>query len=138
STTETPVSTSEDKGKETCKVIYGLRSGREYERPSVEDIVAGYTQQATAEGHSDPQPSQSLSLATEVSQEPVQKPRVDKAPVDSDAVQPSSPVMTREIPPPPFPQTLRRAKEEKQFDKFIEIMIQLHINIPLIEAIQQM
>ncbi|MCI67113.1 hypothetical protein A2U01_0088371, partial [Trifolium medium] len=83
------------------KVIYGLRSGREYERPSVEDIVAGSTQQAIAEGHSDPQPSQSLSSATEDSQEPVQKPRADKAPVDSDAAQPSSPVMTRERPPPP-------------------------------------
>jgi N-dimethylarginine dimethylaminohydrolase len=46
--------------------------------------------------------------------------------------------LIRERPPPPFPQRLRRAKEEKQFDKFIEIMRQLHINIPLIEAIQQM
>ncbi|MCI92731.1 hypothetical protein A2U01_0114028, partial [Trifolium medium] len=68
------------------------------------------------EGHSDPQPSQSLSPTTEVSQEPVQKPRADKAPVDSDAAQPSSSVMTRERPPPPFPQRLRRANEEKQFD----------------------
>jgi GMP synthase PP-ATPase subunit len=46
--------------------------------------------------------------------------------------------LIRERPPPSFPQRLRRAKEEKQFDKFIEIMRQLHINIPLIEAIQQM
>jgi hypothetical protein len=46
--------------------------------------------------------------------------------------------MIRERPPTPFPQRLRKAKEEKQFDKFIEIMRQLHINIPLIEAIQQM
>jgi hypothetical protein len=46
--------------------------------------------------------------------------------------------MVRERPPPPILQILRRAKEEKQFDKFIEMMKQLHINIPLIEAIQQM
>jgi hypothetical protein len=46
--------------------------------------------------------------------------------------------LIRERPPPSFPQRLRRFKEEKQFDKFIEIMRQLHINIPLIEAIQQM
>ncbi|MCI34404.1 hypothetical protein A2U01_0055623, partial [Trifolium medium] len=83
-------------------------------------------------------PSKSLSPATEDIQEPVQKPIADKAPVDSDAAQPISPVMTRERPLPSFPQRLRRAKEEKQFDKFIKIMRQLHINIPLIEAIQQM
>jgi molybdenum cofactor biosynthesis enzyme MoaA len=46
--------------------------------------------------------------------------------------------LVREIPPPLFLQRLRRAKEEKQFDKFIEMMKQLHINIPLIEVIHQM
>jgi molybdenum cofactor biosynthesis enzyme MoaA len=46
--------------------------------------------------------------------------------------------LVREIPPPLFLQRLRRAKEEKRFDKFIEMMKQLHINIPLIEVIPQM
>jgi molybdenum cofactor biosynthesis enzyme MoaA len=46
--------------------------------------------------------------------------------------------LVRERPPPLFLQRLRRTKEEKQFDKFIEMMKQLHINIPLIEVIPQM
>jgi molybdenum cofactor biosynthesis enzyme MoaA len=46
--------------------------------------------------------------------------------------------LVREIPPPLFLQRLRRDKEEKQFDKFIEMMKRLHINIPLIEVIPQM
>lgn len=33
---------------------------------------------------------------------------------------------------------IRKAKEEHQFGKFMEILKQIHINIPLIEAIQQM
>jgi hypothetical protein len=36
-----------------------------------------------------------------------------------------NPILVREIPPPPFPQRLRRAKEEKKFDKFIEIVVPL-------------
>lgn len=44
----------------------------------------------------------------------------------------------QERPPPPFPQRIRKAKEEQQFGKFLEILKQLHINIPLIEAIEQM
>ncbi|MCI24086.1 hypothetical protein A2U01_0045269, partial [Trifolium medium] len=66
-----------------------------------------------------------------------QKSTTDKTPVIIEAAT-NTPVVVRERPPPSFPQRLRKAKEEKQFDKFIEIMKQLHINIPLIEAIQQM
>jgi N-dimethylarginine dimethylaminohydrolase len=62
----------------------------------------------------------------------------DKTPGGTKTATTSSPYMIRERPPTPFPQRLRKAKEEKQFDKFIEIMRQLHINIPLVEAIQQM
>ncbi|XP_024961928.1 uncharacterized protein LOC112502288 [Cynara cardunculus var. scolymus] len=38
----------------------------------------------------------------------------------------------------PFPQRLRNQKEELQFKKFIDVFKQLHINIPLVEAIEQM
>ncbi|MCI68914.1 hypothetical protein A2U01_0090175, partial [Trifolium medium] len=77
SSTETPASTSSDKGKETCKVIYGLRSGREYERPSMGDIVTEVatkdSPKSATEEHSVSEPSQSLSPATETSPEAVQK-----------------------------------------------------------------
>ncbi|MCI46193.1 hypothetical protein A2U01_0067433, partial [Trifolium medium] len=106
------------------------------ERPSVGDIVTESNPKGTTEEHSVSEPSQSLSPATEESPEAVQKSKSDKASVDSEVAKPSSQVMIRERPPPPFPQRLRKAKEEKQYDKFIEMMKQLHINIPLIEAIQ--
>ncbi|XP_024962481.1 uncharacterized protein LOC112502721 [Cynara cardunculus var. scolymus] len=37
----------------------------------------------------------------------------------------------------PFPQRLRNQKEELQFKKFLDVFKQLHINIPLVEAIEQ-
>ncbi|KAJ9538924.1 LOW QUALITY PROTEIN: hypothetical protein OSB04_031657 [Centaurea solstitialis] len=43
------------------------------------------------------------------------------------------------IPPyVPFPQRLRNQKEELQFKKFLDVFKQLHIDIPLVEAIEQM
>jgi hypothetical protein len=45
-----------------------------------------------------------------------------KTSVAIETAAPSSPVLVRERPPQPFPQRLRRVKEEKQFDKFIKIM----------------
>ncbi|KAL4285331.1 hypothetical protein GQ457_16G020050 [Hibiscus cannabinus] len=40
--------------------------------------------------------------------------------------------------PPPFPQRLRNQKHEYQFKKFLDILKQVHINLPLVEAIEQM
>ncbi|XP_050891022.1 uncharacterized protein LOC127096504 [Lathyrus oleraceus] len=47
------------------------------------------------------------------------------------------PIFTQERPPPPFPHRIRKAKKKQQFNKFMEILKQLHINIPLINVIQQ-
>ncbi|KAK8601099.1 hypothetical protein V6N12_050941 [Hibiscus sabdariffa] len=41
-------------------------------------------------------------------------------------------------PPPPLPQRLKKQKQEYQFKKFFEILKQVHINLPLVEALQQM
>ncbi|KAL4283785.1 hypothetical protein GQ457_16G021310 [Hibiscus cannabinus] len=40
--------------------------------------------------------------------------------------------------PPPFPQRLRKQKYEYQFKKFLDILKQVHINLLLVEAIEQM
>ncbi|KAL4340439.1 hypothetical protein GQ457_08G034750 [Hibiscus cannabinus] len=40
--------------------------------------------------------------------------------------------------PPPFPQRLRKQKNEYQFKKYLDILKQVHINLPLVEAIEQM
>ncbi|KAL4362790.1 hypothetical protein GQ457_04G015970 [Hibiscus cannabinus] len=39
---------------------------------------------------------------------------------------------------PPFPQRLRKQKYEYQFKKFLDILKQVHINLSLVEAIEQM
>ncbi|KAL4339132.1 hypothetical protein GQ457_08G031930 [Hibiscus cannabinus] len=41
-------------------------------------------------------------------------------------------------PPPPFPQRLKKQKQDYQFKKFLDILKQVHINMPLVEALQQM
>ncbi|KAL4309441.1 hypothetical protein GQ457_01G012510 [Hibiscus cannabinus] len=40
--------------------------------------------------------------------------------------------------PPPFPQRLRKQKNEYQFKKYLDILKKFHINLPLVEAIEQM
>ncbi|KAK9001974.1 hypothetical protein V6N11_024667 [Hibiscus sabdariffa] len=40
--------------------------------------------------------------------------------------------------PPPFPQRLKKQKQDYQFKKFLDILKQVHINLPLVEALQQM
>ncbi|KAL4281173.1 hypothetical protein GQ457_03G014310 [Hibiscus cannabinus] len=40
--------------------------------------------------------------------------------------------------PPPFPHKLRKQKYEYQFKKFLDILKQVHSNLPLVEAIEQM
>ncbi|KAK8686007.1 hypothetical protein V6N13_125035 [Hibiscus sabdariffa] len=38
-------------------------------------------------------------------------------------------------PPPPFPQRLKKQKQDYQFKKFFDILKQVHINLPLVEAL---
>ncbi|KAK8690744.1 hypothetical protein V6N13_074271 [Hibiscus sabdariffa] len=38
-------------------------------------------------------------------------------------------------PPPPFPQRLKKQKQDYQFKKFIDILKQVHTNLPLVEAL---
>ena len=38
----------------------------------------------------------------------------------------------------PFPQRLQKARREEQFYKFLEIFKKIEINIPFVEAINQM
>ncbi|XP_070005526.1 uncharacterized protein [Nicotiana sylvestris] len=40
--------------------------------------------------------------------------------------------------PPPYPQRLAKQNNENQFKKFIEMMKSLSINVPLVEALEQM
>ncbi|KAL5541723.1 hypothetical protein UlMin_009433 [Ulmus minor] len=41
-------------------------------------------------------------------------------------------------PPPPFPQQFQKQQQDQQFRRFLDVLKQLHINIPLVEALEQM
>ncbi|KAL5551770.1 hypothetical protein UlMin_001946 [Ulmus minor] len=41
-------------------------------------------------------------------------------------------------PPPPFPQRFQKQQQDKKFRKFMDVLKQLHINIPFVEALEQM
>ncbi|XP_062107371.1 uncharacterized protein LOC133818486 [Humulus lupulus] len=40
-------------------------------------------------------------------------------------------------PPPPFPQRFQRQQQDSQFRRFLDVLKQLHINIPLVEALEK-
>ncbi|XP_062100024.1 uncharacterized protein LOC133805897 [Humulus lupulus] len=41
-------------------------------------------------------------------------------------------------PPPPFPQLFQKQQQDGQFRRFLDVLKQLHINIPLVDALEQM
>ena len=41
-------------------------------------------------------------------------------------------------PPPPFPQTFVKKTEDGKYRHFIKMLKQLSINVPLVEALEQM
>ena len=41
-------------------------------------------------------------------------------------------------PPPPFPQRLKKKADDTRFSKFMTMLKQLTINVPLVEALEQM
>ncbi|XP_062114466.1 uncharacterized protein LOC133825555 [Humulus lupulus] len=41
-------------------------------------------------------------------------------------------------PPPPFPQCFQKQQQDGQFQRFLDVLKQLHINIPLVEDLEQM
>ncbi|KAK8635199.1 hypothetical protein V6N13_023076 [Hibiscus sabdariffa] len=52
--------------------------------------------------------------------------------------QPRKDTLDEPRPPPPFPQSLKKQKQEYQYKKFFDILKQVHTNLPLVEALQQM
>ncbi|XP_070015300.1 uncharacterized protein [Nicotiana sylvestris] len=49
-----------------------------------------------------------------------------------------SQVIGKKIPPAPFPQRLAKHQKEEQYKKFFEMLKQIQVNIPLIEALKEM
>jgi len=110
-------------GKEHCKAIV-LRRGKELEMPKVKPKKHG-------------EPS---SIQPEERGENGVNNLVDQHSGNSPAVatQQNLPDQQKVNLPPPFPQKFQKQQKEKQFGKFLNVLKQLHINIPLVEALKQM
>ena len=105
-------------GKEHCKAIT-LRNGREL--PEVE-VVKPDKKVLSKE-------DELVEAEVEISEKVVEQ--------QEEEIAPKTPVKTY-VPPIPFPQRLHNRKLEKQYEKFLKIFRQLHINIPFADALAQM
>ncbi|XP_062080961.1 uncharacterized protein LOC133785761 [Humulus lupulus] len=104
--------------KEHCTAIT-LRSGKELENFK------------TNSGH-EGEPS-SIQINEEI-QKDYEIPSVQKCASAHNAATPDSSISKQ---PPPFPQRFQKKKLDSQFKNFLDMLKQLHINIPLVEALEQ-
>ncbi|XP_070025225.1 uncharacterized protein [Nicotiana sylvestris] len=63
---------------------------------------------------------------------------VEEPVVEIVAEKEKSQVIGKKIPPPPFPQRLAKHQKEEEYKKFFEMLKQIQVNIPLIEALKEM
>jgi hypothetical protein len=131
---------------EHCKAI-STRSGKQLADPKpmeearVKQPIAAAMPDQIASAMPDriasamPEPTASATPARD-------KGNTQEAPEESDSTPQTKFPSKERIPddrlPPPFPQRLKRQKQEYQFKKFLDILKQVHINLPLVEAIEQM
>ncbi|KAJ9180959.1 hypothetical protein P3X46_009139 [Hevea brasiliensis] len=101
--------------REHCKVV-ALRSGRTLVQPEVESI------EETVEKSKD---------QAEKKEEEAKKDKEEEARKTKKLPEPYQP-------PLHFPQKFQKAKLDKQFGKFLEVLQKLYINIPFTEALSQM
>ncbi|XP_038877766.1 uncharacterized protein LOC120069990 [Benincasa hispida] len=107
-----------DKGKEQCQTVT-LRSER---------MTAKVVKRKS---HEESKIQQGEDHASEES--------VQKEEQEPEEITTKAPSTTQEVQPPPFPQRLEKKKsDENQYRRFLEILKQLHINTPFVEAIEQM
>ncbi|XP_062119320.1 uncharacterized protein LOC133833078 [Humulus lupulus] len=109
-------------GKEQCKAI-NLRSGKILE---INDDKTKGSREPT-----------SIQTEGETSKKPASS-AAEIGPVDIASGQHSITEKTLHKPPPPFPQRFKKQQQYGQFRKFLDVLKQLHINIPLVEALEQM
>ena len=112
-------------GKEQCKAI-SLRSGKELEQPEVKPRQ---------------QREHSSIQETKEKEEEVEELKKQNNATDRNAaasLQQSCTEQQNSRPPPPFPQRLHKQQQDKQFKRFLDVLKQLHINVPLVEALEQM
>ncbi|XP_062081236.1 uncharacterized protein LOC133786038 [Humulus lupulus] len=109
-------------GKEQCKVVT-LRSGKNLELNEEKDKRKN---EPTSIQIGEEKRENSASSAAEITQNATA------------SVQQSVTEKVLHKPPPPFPQRFKKQQQDGQFRKFLDVLKQLHINIPLVEALEQM
>ncbi|KAL5803359.1 hypothetical protein ACOSQ4_031664 [Xanthoceras sorbifolium] len=118
-------SNTETNPNEHCKAIT-LRSGKQVAQP-----VGVQEKQKVAsniQSHGDE------SFSTKDEEEEKEKDDLPETSFDL----PPPPEVKAYVPPIPYPQCLKKHKDEKSFTKFLEVFKKLHINIPFAEALAQM
>ncbi|KAK8715335.1 hypothetical protein V6N13_042671 [Hibiscus sabdariffa] len=135
-----PSDTEADKGAthEQCKAI-STRSGKVLETPP--KSKQGEITITNSKVTSDTDIPAQADIPAEAGKDHTDPPTIEEAETASETPQPKNSRTDKleEIrPPPPFPQWLKKQKQEYQFKKFFEILKQVHINLPLVEALQQM
>ncbi|KAM6551726.1 hypothetical protein CsatB_001534 [Cannabis sativa] len=108
-------------GKKHCKAVT-LRSGK-----IIESNVA-------ATGSKEPS---SIQKEGEMKKKPATS-AAEIPPVVTASSQHSAAEKSLQKPPLPFPQRFKKQQDDGQFRRFLDVLKQLHINIPLVEALEQM
>ncbi|XP_039134241.1 uncharacterized protein LOC120271633 [Dioscorea cayenensis subsp. rotundata] len=114
-------SNTENNQREHLKAVT-LRSGKQDEARAEEGSSTKHNGVAARE---DPKPSESELEGVKEKQ-------------DEATIQLQTPRIPEYKPVIPYPARLRQDKDEAQFRKFLNVFKQLHINIPLVEALTQM
>ncbi|KAL5549092.1 hypothetical protein UlMin_004323 [Ulmus minor] len=117
-------------GKEHCKAIT-LRGGKTLEAPKIneknpKELVSRQEEENNEQGNVEKE-----SREAKNSGENSEKSGANAAAMPHQNLQ-------QTIPPPPFPQRFKKQQQEHQFRRFLDVLKQLHINIPLVEALEQM
>ncbi|XP_062118441.1 uncharacterized protein LOC133832069 [Humulus lupulus] len=109
-------------GKEQCKVVT-LRNGKNLELNGEKDKRKN---EPTSIQIGEEKSEKSASSAVEFTQNATA------------SVQQSAVEKCLSEPPPPFPQRFQKQQQDGQFRRFLDVLKQLHINIPLVETLEQM
>ncbi|XP_060973937.1 uncharacterized protein LOC133039131 [Cannabis sativa] len=107
-------------GKEHCKAVT-LRSGK------IESNVAATGSKEPSSIQKEGEMKKKLAISA------AEIPRAVTASSQHSAAEKSL-----QKPPPPFPQRFKKQQDDGQFWRFLDVLKQLHINIPLVEPLEQM
>ncbi|KAL5539888.1 hypothetical protein UlMin_042923 [Ulmus minor] len=114
-------------GKEHAKAIT-LRSGNTVEVPEARKRAQKESDLVQEEVITEQEKNQQENIEVENS--------AKKSDADASVVPQQTHQQRR--PPPPFPQRFQKQQQDKKFPKFLDVLKQLHINIPFVEALEQM